>query len=207
MSGRQEQVGVASFLDCAELAALGLQGYGTDVLISRKCSVYAPERLVVGSHVRIDDYCVISCGSKGRIVMGDYVHVSTQVALFGAGCIEIGDFCTISPKASVFSESDDFSGDCLVGPMVPWRFRGCTTARVTISNYCAVGASSVVLPGVTLAEGAVLGALSLAGSDLPPWGIYAGAPARRIHSRSRSLVALAQQVRSAPSINIWSCDE
>ncbi|EQD33256.1 galactoside O-acetyltransferase, partial [mine drainage metagenome] len=61
-----------SFLDAAELKALGLDSYGKNVLISRKCSIYGASRIELGDNVRIDDFCVLSAGDGG-IKIGSYI--------------------------------------------------------------------------------------------------------------------------------------
>jgi galactoside O-acetyltransferase len=151
----------------------------------------------LGNDVRIDDFCVISSGLAGYVRLGDYVHVSAQVALYGAGGIDIGDFCGFSPKVSVFSESDDFSGEHLVGAVVPGDLRKCVTAAVRLDDFVQIGASSVILPGITIGEGVAVGAMTLVTRSLPPWGIFGGIPARRLRDRSRKLVGLAAALRDS----------
>lgn len=48
---------------------------------------------------------------------------------------------------------------------------------IRLERGCWVGAQTVVCPGVTVKEGAILTAGSVATKDLQPWGIYAGNPA------------------------------
>jgi acetyltransferase-like isoleucine patch superfamily enzyme len=57
-----------------------------------------------------------------------------------------------------------------------------------------VGAGRILLPGVTLGEGAAVGALSLVRRDVEPFTIVAGTPAKPIGERSRRLLELEQQV-------------
>ena len=45
-----------SFYTREELAELGLKSYGENVLISRKASFYAADKIELGSNVRIDDF-------------------------------------------------------------------------------------------------------------------------------------------------------
>ena len=61
-----------SFYSPEELKALGLKEYGEDVRISRKCSIYGAGKISLGSHVRIDDFCLLS----GKISLGSYVHIA-----------------------------------------------------------------------------------------------------------------------------------
>ena len=51
-----------------------------------------------------------------------------------------------------------------------------------LGDYC------VVLPGVTVGEGAVVGASSVVTKDIPPWGIAVGAPAKVIGEREKVTV-------------------
>ena len=44
------------------------------------------------------------------------------------------------------------------------------------------------MPGVTLGEGAILGANSLATKDLEPWTIYVGSPARPVKARKKEVI-------------------
>ena len=104
-----------SFYSVNELKALGLKKFGENVMISRKCSIFSPEKLIIGNNVRIDDFCILS----GEITIGNYVHISAYNALYAKYGIEISDFCGISPKCTLYSATDDFSGDFMVSPMVP----------------------------------------------------------------------------------------
>jgi galactoside O-acetyltransferase len=56
-----------------------------------------------------------------------------------------------------------------------------------------VGAGSVVLPGVTLAEGTAVGAMSLVTRSTEPWSVYHGVPARRQRARHRDMLELEKR--------------
>jgi galactoside O-acetyltransferase len=66
---------------------------------------------------------------------------------------------------------------------VPAEYRNARRAPIAIGRFCIVGANAVVLPGVTIGEGAVVGAGSVVTRDLEPWGVYIGN--RRIRDRDR----------------------
>ena len=50
------------------------------------------------------------------------------------------------------------------------------TARVRIGHGCWIGARTVILPGVTIGDGAVIGAGSIVNRDVPADTLVAGAP-------------------------------
>jgi putative colanic acid biosynthesis acetyltransferase WcaF len=56
---------------------------------------------------------------------------------------------------------------------------------ITLRSRCWVAADAFVAPGVTVGEGAVLGARGVAFSDLEPWTLYVGNPALFKRKRKR----------------------
>ena len=52
------------------------------------------------------------------------------------------------------------------------------SGKVILKQGCSVGANTVVLPGVTIGEGAIVGAQSLVTKDIPPNEVWFGSPAR-----------------------------
>jgi len=174
-----------------QLLEMGFASVGEPVYISDKASFYGTSRIALGNHVRIDDFAVLSAGSGG-IVIGNYIHIAVFTSLIGAGRIELADFANISSRVSIYSSSDDYSGATMTNPLIPEQFKKVEHAPVLIGRHVIVGCGAVVLPGVTLHEGAAIGALSLVNRDCAAFGIYAGTPAIWRKERSRDLLALEQ---------------
>ncbi|MHB8773436.1 MAG: acyltransferase [Syntrophales bacterium] len=173
-----------SFYSRAELKKIGLKSLGKNVLISRFAQLYSPESIEIGNNVRIDDFCIIA----GNIKLGSFIHISAYCALYGKFGIEMRDFSGLSPRCTLLSASDDFSGNYLIGPMVDKNFTHVTGGRIIISKYSQTGAGCVLLPGVTIGEGVTVGAMSLINKDLNAWGIYKGIPAVYYKRRSKNLL-------------------
>lgn len=175
-----------SFYSPEELEAFGFAAIGENILISRKASFYGASDMRLGNHVRIDDFCILS----GHITLGNHIHISAYTALYGANGITLEDHTGISPRTTLFSATDDFSGHFLIGPMHTEKQISVTGGPIRLEKFTQVGAHCVIMPGVTISEGSVVGAMSFVNTTLPPWGIYAGVPARLLKPRSRELLHL-----------------
>lgn len=68
-----------------------------------------------------------------------------------------------------------------------------------IGPYAWICARAMVSPGVNVGEGAILGLGSVATKDLEPFGIYAGAPARKVKERERTAVPAHSAIASEPA--------
>ena len=53
-------------------------------------------------------------------------------------------------------------------------------APVTLKKGCQIGMGSIIMPGVTIGEGAIVGARSVVTHDIPAWTIAVGSPAKVI---------------------------
>ncbi|NJC06113.1 galactoside O-acetyltransferase [Sphingomonas kaistensis] len=178
------------FLSQLELEALGFRHLGQGVRISDKASLYNCELISIGDYSRIDDFCVVS----GKVTIGRNVHVAVFCNVAGGTeGVTIMDFAGLAYGCHVFSQSDDYSGRTMTNPTVPNRFKNETRKAVLIDRHSIVGTSSIILPGVTLAEGTAVGAASMVTKSTEPWMIYSGVPARRLKSRRRDLLDLEHQ--------------
>lgn len=179
-----------SFYSEEELKEIGFRSYGKNVYISRKCSIYGAEEIEIGNHVRIDDFCILS----GRISFGDYIHIAAYTALYGGESgIIIEDYANISSRVSVYSISDDYSGMSMTNPMIPEEYKRVVSKQVKIGKHTIIGASSVVMPGVELAEGGAFGAFSFVNRNTESWSVYVGIPSKKIKNRRKDLLELEEQ--------------
>ena len=192
---RPEPMNQSGFLDRDEITALGFAEVGARVQIDRSARFYGAERIRIGSDVRIDAYSVLSAGADG-ISIGKHVHLAVYVFLTGRARIELRDFCGLSGRVSVYSSNDDYLGDALTGPTIPEELRKVTHAPVIVGRHVVVGAGSVILPGVTIGEGACVGALSLVKQDVPEFTIVAGQKLHVIGPRRTQFLELEPRLRA-----------
>ncbi|OIQ26919.1 MAG: O-acetyltransferase [Alphaproteobacteria bacterium MedPE-SWcel] len=178
-----------AYLTQAQLEAMGFAALGVNVRISDKASLYEPEKMSLGDHTRIDDFCVVS----GHVSTGRNVHIAPLCLVAGgAPGIRFDDFAGLAYGVKVFAQSDDYSGASLTNPTVPAAFKTELMAPVTLGRHVIVGANAVVAPGVALREGTAVGAGAVVLSSSAPWTILAGVPAKAIKARSTELLQLEQ---------------
>lgn len=181
-----------AFLSREKLIELGFKYLGDNVLISDKASFYNIENISIGSHVRIDDYCVLSAG-KGGIDIGSYIHIAVYSSLIGKGKITLGNYVNISSRVSIYSSNDDYSGEFMTNPMVPEQLTNVWHEDVILNEHVIVGSGTVILPGSKLSRGVAIGALSLVNSQIPEFEIHAGVPLRFIRERSKRIDAIERE--------------
>ncbi|MES2692503.1 MAG: acyltransferase [Verrucomicrobiota bacterium] len=165
-----------------ELQEMGIR-CGDAVAVHRTVQFFNPQSIVLGHHVRIDCFCVISAGKP--VVVGNHVHIAAGVSLFGGAGLEIASFAGLSARVSVFTASDDYTDGYLTNPTVPDLYKKVHQAPVAIKEHVIVGAGSVILPGVTIARGAAIGALTLVNKDVAEFNILCGNPGRVVSKRNR----------------------
>jgi len=176
-----------SFYSQDEMKHLGLKSYGENVQISRKCSIYNPSNIEIGNNVRIDDFCILSAGDNPFIIK-DNIHISAGVYIYGAGGFIMESYTNISPGTKIFTITDDFSGEYMVGANIDRNCRRIIEHQIHIHKYVVIGSNSVVLPTAILEEGVAIGANSLVKSKCNSWTIYGGTPLSYIKKRSNILI-------------------
>tara|TARA_B100001027_G_scaffold216917_1_gene195094 strand:+ start:2997 stop:3632 length:636 start_codon:yes stop_codon:yes gene_type:complete len=178
-----------SFYTNNELTDIGFKSIGSNVLISRKTSIYSAENISIGDNVRIDDFTILSA-EGGMIEIHSHIHIAAFCNLMGKGGIIMENFSGLSSRVSLYSATDDFSGNYLIGPIMEKSCINVITGKIMLKKFCQVGTNSSVLPNVSLREGAILGAHSFAKADIEPWEIHLGSPARFHKKRKSKLLNL-----------------
>ncbi|MBY0555141.1 hypothetical protein K2P97_11475 [bacterium] len=161
-----------------------LKKIGKNVIIGKTVRIRYPELVEIGDNVIIDDFTYISTAMK----IDDYVHIASGAKIIGGqNCtVHFGSFSTLAPQVVLSAGSDDYMSG-IATPLVGNEFKGNVEyGDIKIGRHCIVGSGSVILPKVTLHDGASLGALSLAKSDLAAWTLYAGIPAQELKKRNQA---------------------
>ena len=180
--------GVAGFFLRGAYYKAKLGYMGKNVLIDVDVLIWNPKKLSVGDYTHIDTNVKIEAGNSVNI--GSYVHVASNVLLQGGSSLTIADFADVAAGCLIYSavnhytdgETDKYYEMSSCAPADKQFIR---QAPVKIERSAFVGLNSVVMPGVTIGEGAIVGACSLVNRDVPPYQIVVGSPAKPVKERPR----------------------
>ena len=178
-----------AYLTEEQLQSMGFKSLGHEVKISDKAAIYNCDQIEIDDNSRIDDFCVLS----GKIIIGKNVHFAPMCLVAGGekGII-FEDFSGLAYHSQVFTQSDDYSGRTLTNPTIPAQFKKETKKEVYIGKHVIIGAGSIIFPGVNIAEGCSVGALTLVTKSTEAWGIYVGNPAKKVKERKKDLLRLEE---------------
>ncbi len=125
------------------------------------------ERL--GASVAIGDRTFIGCGIFS---VAQQIEIGSDVMI--AWGVTVSDH---NSHSLFFSQRSNDVTDWIAGKK-DWS--GVKIAPVKVMDKVWLGFNSIILKGVTIGEGAIVGAGSVVTKDVPPWTIVAGNPARVI---------------------------
>ena len=108
-----------------------------------------------------------------KLTMGAYSCLSERVDCYNADEIRIGDQATISQDSFLCTASHDISSPIME----------LVTAPIIIKDQTWICARSIILPGVTVQEGAVVAAGSVVTKDVESWTVVGGNPAQPVKKR------------------------
>ena len=136
----------------------------------------------LGRYVRIDARCRLR-----DVVLGDYARVDRDAGIENA---RVGRFASIGAAARLNApghpvgrasqhrftyRADDYFDGAAPDPAA---FEARAAGRVSIGHDVRIGHGAVLLPGVSVATGAAVGARAVVTRDVPAWTTVAGVPAR-----------------------------
>lgn len=144
--------------------------FGKGTSIRGKVCFHFRGDAVVGDYLEADGHSggvCIKVFKGGKLTMGDYVRMNVGVWIEVANETRIGSHVMMAPYVSIV---DDSRHDIEPGAS---RYR----PPVIIGDNVWLGQKVSVMPGVTIGEGAVIGANSVVSRDIPSNVFAAGAPA------------------------------
>lgn len=155
---------------------------GKDVRLYPLCKMIHAKNAELDNNCQLFDYVFIDAGTSLKI--GKYSTLTWYVLVEGGANTKIGDRVFIGPGSKVLTSTYKLHGLYSIEHL-PDECRATDYGDITIEDDAYIGANCTVLPGVTIGEGAVVGANALVNKDLEPWGIYVGSPCKKIGDRRK----------------------
>jgi putative colanic acid biosynthesis acetyltransferase WcaF len=125
----------------------------------------------VGKGVHI--YPKVEIWAPWNLVIGDETGIANGVKLYSQGNIIIGKRVVISQGAHLCTGTHNFNKKGF--PLI--------TKPITIGDQAWLAAEVFVHPGITIGEGAVIGARSVVTKSISPWMVSAGFPCVELKKR------------------------
>lgn len=111
-----------------------------------------------------------------NLKLGNFVGIADGVTLYCMDRIEIGDYAVVSQGVHVCGGTHDFNSANFQLVVKP----------IEIGAHAWICAEAFIHPGVTVPEGAVVGARSVVTKSLEePWKVYTGNPCREVGTRRK----------------------
>lgn len=131
-----------------------------------------------GDKLKIGRYCSIACGSKFLFTSGNHALASLSTYTF-----------------PIFYEEWGLDAKDICGA---WDNKG----DIIVGNDVWIGFEAVILSGVTIGDGAIIGARAVVTKDVPPYTIVGGVPAKPIRKRFDD-----RTIEKLLSLRWWDRDE
>lgn len=150
----------------------------SDVRLSGKVNLLSG----IKSKIFLGEGCSLYDGATllgGPITLGDNVSIgqNTIIAAIGEDGVTIGNNTIIAAQCYIIDCDHSFEPGALI------RNQKQKTAPIHIGDDVWVAANVTILKGVTIGDGAVIGAKSLVNKDIPANAVAVGTPARVIKYR------------------------
>ena len=151
---------------------------GPDCVFEAGVLVFHPENIELGANVYVGHQAILKGYYRGTMKIGDETWIGQQAFLHSAGDISIGCHVGIGPGVRIIT-----SAHAETGRSTPILESPINVAPVTIEDDCDIGVGAIVLPGVRIGRGAQIGAGAVVTSDIPPYAIARGVPAKVTRER------------------------
>ena len=154
------------------------KSFGHGVKIGLGVLVLHPQTFEIGDAVFLGNQSYLQGRHDGHCVIGAHTWIGPQ-SYFDCRDMELGEYVGWGPGAKVLGS--EHSGEPKDVPIIQTDL---VIKPVRVGKWADIGTNAVLLPGVTVGEGAIVGAGAVVTKDVPPYAVVAGVPARVLSTRA-----------------------
>ena len=151
---------------------------GEHVVFEAGVRVWHPETISLGENVYVGHDTLLKGYYRGELHVGDDTWIGQGCFLHSAGGIHVGSRVGVGPFVKMLTS---FHGEA--GREVPILAAPLEFAAIRVEDDADLGVGAILLPGITVGQGAQIGAGAVVTRDVPPFAVVAGNPARLIRTR------------------------
>lgn len=179
-------------------SVLGLTKSSTPHIVDSKVS--DPHLIMNSAKVQFCEFNnAVKVGHRSlinKVVCDGKISIGSNTTINGPGTelyaiqhpITIGNFCSIARGTAI--QEHNHNSECITTYFIKYRMFGekygsdaVSKGPITIGNDVWIGTQSTILTGVTIGHGAIVAANSVVSSDVPPYAIVGGTPAKVLRYR------------------------
>jgi galactoside O-acetyltransferase len=138
-----------------------------DGVIHDPTTIISEDELALHETSRIDSFCLINARGGAVIDAESVIHAGSH--LIGNGAFEMGPRSVVTYNCVILTTTADLKYPS--SSVVPEEHQQVITEKVTLGRETFVGSGTVIMPGVTLGDGACVAANSYVDEDIPEWKI------------------------------------
>ncbi|MGC8751846.1 MAG: acyltransferase [Hydrotalea sp.] len=138
--------------------------------------------IYLNEHISINNYVSLFAEDHADIIFGKRVYIGDYTTIRASRAkVEIGSNTMLAQGVQLISTNHAFSNR---HQLIHEQDIDTLKIGIKIGNDCWLGAGSIVLPGVTIGDGAVIGAHAVVTKNIPEYAIAVGNPAKVIKFRN-----------------------
>jgi acetyltransferase-like isoleucine patch superfamily enzyme len=153
------------------------RSFGHGVRVGLGVLALHPQTFEIGDAVFLGNQTFLQGRHDGHCVIGAHTWIGPQ-SYFDCRDMELGEYVGWGPGAKVLGS--EHTGEPVDVPVIQTDL---VIKPVRVGKWADIGVNAVILPGVTVGEGALVGAGAVVTKDVPPYAVAAGVPARVLHLR------------------------
>lgn len=157
-----------------------LKKTGNKLMFGTGVEITGFKNIEMGSRIAIAKNSSIYAHNNGKVIIGDNLGMNTNACIGAAdgGCIIIGDNVMIAQNVVLRACDHSFKD-----PDIAMCDQGYNTGTIKIGDDCWIAANAVITRNVIIGAHSIVAAGAVVTSDIEPYSVVGGVPAKLIRMR------------------------